>query len=145
MRAYIENVITQEEAKSILHLKDDLSALYENPVVLRVKDIIEKKVGLIDWEPPTYMRVEENGKHDWHIDTGYKPPGHMKWCEYGCSILLNEDKDSGFLEYRDDIKLNNYLGLAIHSSDVEHRISPYKGIRETFLVFVKKKNKKEGE
>ena len=81
--------------------------------------------------------------HPWHIDTGgdYGSEGHMMWCDYGCSILLNDKDTSGFLEYRDGTKIlpkEHYCSLAMHSSDVEHRAYT-DGTRETLLCFVQRK------
>ena len=140
MKTYIENVITVEEANNIKTLSG--TSLSEHPVVLKIKGVIEKVVGeKLDWTKPSYLSIERNGNHDWHVDTGgayNNPDAHMKWCDYGCSILLQDHEDPGFLEYRDGTKLKNYLGLAIHSSDVEHKVSSYNGERLTFLAFVKK-------
>ena len=63
----------------------------------------------------------------------------MAWCRYGCSILLTDDPEAGSLEYRDGFKLEaseHFCGLAIHSSDVEHRtVAP--GTRITYLAFLR--------
>ena len=63
----------------------------------------------------------------------------MAWCRYGCAVLLVNNEDAGHLEYRDGYKLNydeHYCGMALHSSDVEHRTAHNNG-RITFLAFFK--------
>ena len=81
------------------------------------------------------------GNEKWHVDTGVK--NHMIWCDYGCSVLLTNDENSGFLEYRDGTKFlpeEHYCGLAIHGSDVEHRVG-HGANRVTFLAFLVDKAK----
>jgi hypothetical protein len=140
MKTYIENVITEEEANSISTLSGTF--LTDHPIVSKIKGVIEQEVGEeLDWKKPSDLRIERNGKHDWHVDTGgayNNPDAFMKWCDYGCSVLLHDHEDPGFIEYRDGTKLKNYLGLVIHSSDVEHKITSYSGERLTLLAFVRK-------
>jgi len=134
MKKVIKNVLNEEEAKFLIKNPTD------ETILKKIKNIINDEIGPIDWERPSYTRVEHNGKHLWHFDTGakgnYAEKGHMEWCEYGCSILLTQG-ECGFLEYRDGTKLNHFLDLAIHSSDEEHKITDYKGERITFLAFVR--------
>ena len=133
MRKLIKNVITADEAASMVMVGNKYHTL---PVMKKIKDTINKEVGPIDWDPPTYMLIEECRQHEWHVDTGSN--NHMTWCDYGISILLNDKEESGKLEYRDGTKIDNYLHMAIHSSDVEHRVADNKGTRQVFLAFIRK-------
>lgn len=139
MRVFIPNVITPEEATLVVEdyiNKNTTNAEDVEKVIEKMKSAIESVVD-VNWEPPTYTRVEKHAKgHGWHVDTGSS--NHMTWCGFGCSILLTNSEDSGFLEYRDGTKLlpeEHFCGLAIHSSDVEHRAEQGGG-RVTFLAFI---------
>ena len=157
MKKVIPNVLTEKEAKYIIEESrkrnfstNSLNSVNgpsykesdkEKNIFKKIRNIIENEIGAIDWQKPSYVRVERNGKHGWHFDTGakagnYGKGGHMQWCDYGCSILLTQG-DCGELEYRDGTKLNHYLDLAIHTSDEEHRITKYKGERVTILAFMR--------
>ena len=146
MRAFIPNIITPEEAATIVayyntkHCPGDWDKL---EAVDKIKKAIERVVKPV-WEPPTYIRVEKLDRgHDWHVDTGSND--HMKWCDYGCSVLLTDSEDAGFLEYKDGkifYPEEHYCGLAIHSSDVEHR-TKHQGARITFLAFIATQESKE--
>ena len=137
MKKLIPNVITPEEASYLASLKPS-----KNPTVNHlVHEKIRSKIGsLVDanWDPPAYTRLERrNGNaHNWHKDTGSRK--HMTWCTYGCSVLLRDDEGAGYLEYRDGLKIpasEHYCGLAIHSSDEEHR-TVHGGKRQTYLAFL---------
>ena len=132
MKKVIPNVLSEEEAKHLIKNPKD------ETILKKIKNTIDDVIGPINWDKPSYIRVESNGHHSWHFDTGGKSygNGHMAWCEYGCSVLLTQG-DCGELEYRDGTKLNHYLDLAIHSSDEEHRVTDYKGERVTLLAFVR--------
>ena len=139
MRVFIPNVITPDEAEALTALPKKKCYNSEHPVVKKVRAVIDSKINT-DWSPPAYSRVERGKKHKWHVDTGGAKgsTGHMSWCSYGCSVLLTDDKDAGFLEYRDGHKLlpeEHYCGLAIHSSDVEHQVSQGGPSRITLLFF----------
>lgn len=139
MRTFIPNVITAQEAEALVsyhntkHCPGDIDHL---DVIAKIKKAIEQVVEPI-WDSPSYTRIEKLDRgHDWHVDTGSND--HMKWCDYGCSVLLTDSEDAGFLEYRDGGKIypkEHYCGLAIHSSDVEHR-TEHQGDRITFLAFI---------
>jgi len=60
----------------------------------------------------------------------------MPWCAFGCSLLLRAGPSVGSLEYRDGTNIARPFDLAIHSSDVEHRVSPYTGERIVWLAFL---------
>ena len=139
MREFIPNVITPEEAALVVD--EYINKNITDPEA--VKGVIDKMKAAIEgvvkpnWDPPTWTRVEKSRKgHGWHIDTGSN--NHMMWCDFGCSILLTNTEDSGFLEYRDGTKMlpeEHFCGLAIHSSDVEHRAEQGGG-RVAFLAFI---------
>lgn len=150
MRIFLPNVITPEEALSLAESPGGKNSSVEHPVAIKLAKLIGSQISA-DWSSPSYSRVERGGNHKWHVDTGGDKgsTGHMSWCSYGCSVLLTDDKDAGFLEYRDGHKVlpeEHYCGLAIHSSDIEHRVASTPGKRVTFLAFVKaleKKNKND--
>ena len=82
MRKLIKNVITAEEANQLIQADNKYHAL---PVMKKIRTIIDKEVGPVNWNSETYTRLEKAGYHDWHVDTG--KDNHMPWCEYGISIL----------------------------------------------------------
>ena len=136
MRKFIPNVITPEEAEILVSSVKTKDNSKNPPIVDKIKAAIEKVIKP-NWNPPSYTRIQKHPKgHDWHVDTGSR--NHMPWCDYGCSILLTNTKDSGFLEYRDGtvfLPEEHYCGLAIHSSDIEHK-SEQHGNRVVFLAFL---------
>lgn len=151
MRKFVPNVITPEDAKALVGLLDGNWRLkkaglkgaiqggegwYENPAIEKIVRAIERVI-TPDWSSPSYIRLEKPPESsDWHVDTGSNST--MMWCDYGCSVLLTNDEYSGFLEYRDGTKIppeEHYCGLAIHGSDVEHRVEQG-GNRVTFLAFL---------
>ena len=141
MRLFLPNIITPEEADALASFqstkKDEAE---EHTVFKKIRGVIDSHIPT-DWSSPSYSRVEKAVSHNWHVDTGGEKgsKGHMSWCSYGCSVLLTNTKDAGYLEYRDGKKLlpeEHYCGLAIHSSDVEHRTSQDGG-RITFISFTK--------
>lgn len=146
MQLFIPNVITPEEAEALVsyhntkHCPGDIDHL---EVIAKIKGAIEQVVKP-NWDLPSYTRIEKLDRgHDWHLDTGSS--NHMKWCDYGCSVLLTNLDKAGFLEYRDGKTLRpeeHYCGLAIHSSDVEHR-TEHEGERITFLAFIAEQQLKE--
>ena len=140
MRSLTRAIITRREAEELIGDGPpfppgiDISET-DNPIIEKIKSGIEDVIGKVVWEPPSYMRLEHRNRgHEWHVDTGNR--GHMPWCNYGCSILLKEDGDVGYIEYRDESRIHNYLDLIIHSSDVEHRVEKNKD-RIAFLCFIK--------
>ena len=142
-RIFLPNIITPEEAK-VLRDTPHLNTKESLEIIDEVKRVVDRTLYHINWKSPSIIRVEQkpNG-HPWHVDTGgdYGSEGHMMWCDYGCSILLNDKDTSGFLEYRDGTKIlpkEHYCSLAMHSSDVEHRAYT-DGTRETLLCFVQRK------
>ena len=142
MRIFLPNVITAEEAK-ILRGDLQLGTEASSEIVGEVKKVINRILHDINWKPPSYIRIEKGRKHKWHVDTGgsYGSKGHMQWCGFGCSLLLTDDEDAGYLEYRDGTKLlpkEHFCGLAIHSSDIEHKV-PKNKTRVALLLFLQRK------
>ena len=142
MRIFLPNVITAEEAKILRETNIKKGEARE--IVEEIKRIIDTVSFHINWKKPSYIRIEEKTSgHKWHVDTGgpYGSEGHMTWCNLGCSLLLTDDEDAGYLEYRDGTKLlpkEHFCGLAIHSSDIEHKVSKNK-TRVALLLFLQRK------
>ena len=139
MRILIPNVITPEEAKL---LKDKGENFGGQIVIDKIKKIIEANIPeYISWDKPSMARIERHPiGHRWHKDKGND--NHMSWCAYGASILLTDSKRAGYLEYKDGLKLlpqDHYCSLALHSSDVEHRVEENKD-RVAFLSFLQLNN-----
>jgi len=137
MREFIPNVITADDARFLVGIPHGKNKKIDHPSFEKIKAAVELVAPDADWSPPAFYRVEKRHKLPWHFDTGTH--NHMTWCRYGCTILLVNDEDAGYLEYRDGHRLNydkHFCGLAIHSSDVEHRTVHNKG-RVTFLAFLK--------
>tara|TARA_R110002020_G_scaffold60727_6_gene164221 strand:+ start:344 stop:760 length:417 start_codon:yes stop_codon:yes gene_type:complete len=137
VRAFIPSVITPEDAEFLSGVRPAKNPKIDHPAIAKIHKTI---IDMVDasWEDPAFTRLERLSKrcHDWHIDTGSN--NQMPWCKYGCSVLLTDEADAGFLEYRDGFKLeavDHYCGLAIHSSDVEHR-THHTGTRITYLAFL---------
>ena len=146
LRKFIPNIITPEEAV-ILYKRGSHFQMGEFPEIIdRIKKVIEENItpDIADWNKPSIIRIENNiGGHKWHIDTGgdYGTKGHMMWCAYGASLLLVDDEDAGYLEYRDGTKLlpkEHFCGLSLHSSDIEHKVTENK-TRRTLLIFTQRK------
>ena len=137
MKAFIPNIISPKEAKTLRDGSIYPSSNKESIVVEKLKRRISSTLNKeLNWESPTLIRIEKNENHEWHVDTGSY--SFMTWCDFGCSILLLDDEDAGYLEYRDGTKLlpkEHFCGLAIHSSDVEHR-TVSNGTRVVFLAFI---------
>tara|TARA_R110000824_G_scaffold82691_4_gene207196 strand:+ start:338 stop:757 length:420 start_codon:yes stop_codon:yes gene_type:complete len=138
MREFIPDVITPEEAEFLVGLtyKRKKNPKIDHPAITKIRGKIDSLVKA-SWGSPAYTRLERRScPHKWHKDTGSN--NHMLWCRYGCSVLLTDKKEAGFLEYRDGFKLGaaeHFCGLAIHSSDVEHQ-TVHKGCRITYLAFL---------
>ena len=136
MRWCIPQVVTYEEAEALIMATPTTTATH--PTVDILRQAVENVLGPCCWSRPSYMKVERNGTHDWHVDTGgtLGSDGHMPWCAFGCSLLLRAGPSVGSLEYRDGTNIARPFDLAIHSSDVEHRVSPYTGERIVWLAFL---------
>ena len=152
MIKFLPNIITPEEAELLKNINIDKNKRdNDHPLILKIRNVIDEAIKNppkfwhgANWDSPSYIRTERHGKHGWHVDTGgeYGTKGHMEWCDFGCSILLTDDEKAGYLEYRNGNKLlpkEHYCGLAIHSSDVEHRVVDATIERHTLLSFVQRK------
>jgi hypothetical protein len=148
MKAFIPNIISPKEAKTLRDGPIYLSSKCLMPekksvIVERLKKHISSTLNKeLNWEPPSIIRIEKNKNQDWHTDAGsYNWDSKtMLWYDFGCSILLLDDENAGYLEYRDGTKLlpkEHFCGLAIHSSDVEHR-TVSNGTRVVFLAFIQR-------
>lgn len=143
-KQFIPDVITPDEASLLVEIRGHgkrkgFKNVHKHPVIEKVKTIISSLVEP-NWENPSYIRIEKGWNHKWHVDTGNN--NHMPWCAYGGSVLLVNDEKAGFLEYRDGTKLlpeDHYCSLAIHSSDVEHRVVQ-DGNRITLLAFIQRQS-----
>ena len=138
MREFIPYIITADDARYLVGLPSGKNKKIDHPSFEKIKETIASVAPKANWSSPAFYRVEKKGKqHPWHVDTGTR--NQMAWCRYGCTILLVNDEDAGYLEYRDGHQLNydeHFCGLAVHSSDVEHQTVHNKG-RVTFLAFLK--------
>ena len=163
LKVFLPDIITSEEVEILKNIDIDRDERdNDHPVILKIRNIIDEviirnslkplaKGG--NWNSPSYIIKEKHGKHGWHYDTGVHyivdneavpvlATGHMTWCDFGCSILLTDNETAGYLEYRDGTKLlpkKHYCGLAIHSSDVEHRVVDASSKRHTLLFFLQRK------
>jgi hypothetical protein len=132
MRKRVDNVIDE----------DDVNWLKAQPTGKhRTWDSapLKKVLAHIDATPTenSYWRVESKPQgHGWHIDTGSKK--HMLWCRYGASVLLSKPDQftGGTLTYRDRKEDKIYRSAYIHSSDVEHMVTPHEGKRTVLLLFI---------
>ena len=142
-KIFLPNVITPEEAK-ILREDKRLKSSESSEIIEEVKRVIDRTLFYINWRPPTRITLEvKPSGHKWHVDTGgdYGSKGHMQWCSWGCSLLLTDDEDAGHLEYKDGTKLlpkEHFCGIAIHSSDIEHKVES-NGARITLIAFIQRK------
>ena len=163
MKKLIPNVISKEESFILLnsdvsnvkwnknHLIKDVNRSDTNEVTSIVIKILEI-INIPKISSKGYFRLESSYPesaytHPWHVDTGSN--NHMVWCKFGVSILLSEPTTfkGAELEYKDGTiitKEKHYLSLAIHSSDVEHRLrwgaessdKEREGERRTLLFFL---------
>jgi hypothetical protein len=139
MRSVTKNIITADEAESLISGRLPAISVVGHSVLDKIKAAVEEVVGAVSWRSPSYALIggRKTG-HDWHCDIGAEDkPGFqdIRWCRWGCSILLRDRGDVGYIEYRDGSKIHNYLDLVIHSSDVEHRV-PASEDRVVFLCFI---------
>ena len=112
------------------------------------KEIIDKILNKLkedfsfDIKNFSYYRTESKPEgHGWHIDTGNK--GHMKWCEVGVSLLLQDGDTGGELQYKESensesiskVEKKVYT-LYAHTSNVYHMVTPHTGKRIALLMFI---------
>ena len=138
MRALIENAITKDDAKVLLSTQLDKQD-FNNPIIRKVLNKIETVIGERDYSSPSYLKIEasENG-HDWHKDTGSN--NHMKWCNYGCSLLIKKSEE-GIFKYKSPSQeysqKEHYLNIILHSSDEWHKREKATKGRTVLLMFLK--------
>ena len=136
MKCLVENIITPEEAVG-LTTRGGIHG--DEPAVRKILKKIFEITGTDESAmPPEHFiyleKTKPNGR-GWHKDTGSND--HMTWCRFGASVLLTDNFDGGMLEYKDGTSLKHYLSLSLHSSDVEHRVTPVsKGRRVSLLFFI---------
>jgi hypothetical protein len=136
MKTSIPDVLTSEEAETLTSRIGKFGNTDFTPI-RKVLDSI-KDAGIdFTLHHKSYWRVESRAAgHGWHVDTGNK--NHMAWCTYGGSVLLTDPKDftGGVLTYKDGVAPKEKLRLYIHSSDVEHMVTPHEGKRIVLLLFI---------
>jgi hypothetical protein len=137
MRAFIENVLTEEEAEKLassqLHKQD-----FDHPLIKKVLSRVEKIIGKRSYSFPSYLSIEKKeSSHEWHTDTGSN--GHMKWCNYGLSTLLTKSS-KGLFKYKNPSKEysqeDHYLNTILHSSDEWHKREKATKGRAVLLMFL---------
>jgi len=137
-RTIIKQVITSEDEHE-LPIKKTLLKDCCNPVVNKILDRLRSQINFTINEK-SYCKVETmNRGHKWHKDTGNK--NHMMWCTIGGTMLLTGQHTGGHLVYATNrgqkrIKHRELYDLYVHSSDVEHMITPSTGNRRVFLLFI---------
>ena len=141
MRMIITEIISESEVAVLSHETKRLLEIKDtDEVVGRILEEIGKHINFT-LKPESYCRVEPLPKgHEWHKDTGSN--GHMSWCSYGGSILLNSGFQGGELKYKSksgiitEVKDRRPLDLYLHSSDEIHMVEPNSGERQAFLIFI---------
>ena len=137
MRAFIESGLTKEEAEELASYQLGKQE-FSHPIVKKVLDKVENVIGKRNYSSPSYLSIEKmkNG-HEWHTDTG--TIGHMKWCNYGLSLLLTKSSGGMFKyknpdeEYSQD---DHYLNIILHSSDEWHKREKAEKGRTVLLMFL---------
>jgi len=143
MRIFEPDFLTGEEISTALKIKPGTYKLNRVPSQIAEK-VINKLKEKIDFDvkEQSYWRIETmpNG-HGWHIDTGDN--NQMTWCQVGVSILLNGSFTGGETYYADDAGITNVTkqerkigDLCAHTSDEWHTVTPHKGKRTVFLMFI---------
>ena len=137
MRAIVRNVLTKEEAEILSSMQLEKQD-FDNNIVSKIVFAIEPIIGKRNYNSPSYLVLDSSEKgHDWHKDTGTN--GHMKWCNYGISVLLRKSK-KGLFKYKSPKKFysqdEHFLNALIHSSNEWHkREDSIKG-RTVLLMFL---------
>ena len=137
-RMIIKQVITAEDEAN-LPTKKTLLKDCDNPTVLKILDQLRAHVNFTIKEK-SYCKLETlNRGHKWHTDTGNK--NHMRWCTIGGTMILSGQHTGGHLVYstkRGNKRITNrqLYDLYVHSSDVLHMVTPSKGTRRVFLLFI---------
>jgi len=143
MKKVYRNFTTKEEAQDQLQYRRERYSIKSNKndlvnkIIKRLKDDFEFEV-----KDESYWRVEHRPQgHQWHKDTGSS--NGMMWCQVGVSLILEDGEDGGETFYgkeKDDknpVKLDRGVyDLIAHTSDEWHMITPHKGRRIVFLMFI---------
>ena len=141
MRKIVRDVITKKEATSLMSLPKTKTSNFNNNIINKViKKCISSKVDLFS---PSYYTIEQTGgEHKWHVDTGSL--GHMKWCNYGISVLLSSPGDGGIFKYKNPpesfTQKDHYLSAIVHTSDEKHKREKANDDRTVLLIFLKGSN-----
>ena len=131
-----DNLILNEKQNT--HIKiNETNNDFVNKVINKLSEDFEFEV-----KEQSYWRIEHRpGGHKWHQDTGTR--GHMAWCQVGVSLLLQDSSSGGqpfYGKLKDDkkpTKLNRKVyDLVAHTSDEWHMVTPHKGRRIVFLMFI---------
>ena len=134
MRTFIKNVISESSVKELIVGTQD----FNNPIIKDVLVKLESVIGKRDCKHPSYATVsQDTSGHNWHTDIGTN--GHMKWCNYGISILLNKSKD-GLFKYKNPDKEytqdEHYLNAIVHSNNEWHMVEKSTKGRTVLLMFL---------
>lgn len=138
MRVYKPNFISESERLNVLSMSKMKGKIFLKDAEGVISSIFERieKISNIKPSEEAYARIEhKTGGHGWHKDTG--TTGSMKWCSFGCSILLSElhKFKGGEFYYRDGKAVQETKSLVMHSSDVEHLVTKHSGERIVLLFF----------
>lgn len=141
-RAYIKNVINEQEAEQLAQANGRVS--FGVTAVARVVQVMQSLYP-VAVTPSSYARVEQNmSGHDWHVDTG--DSDHMPWCAASASVLLTkptEFEGGGFqFDAPFDEHAAHYCNAIIYTSDQIHRVLPHTGNRRVLLIFLGAENGK---
>ena len=143
MKKVYRNFTTKEEAQDQLKHRRERYSIKSNKNDL-VDKIINKLKNDFEFEikDESYWKVEHRPQgHQWHKDTGSSDG--MMWCQVGVSLLLEDGESGGETFYgkkkddEDPIKLDRGVyDLIAHTSDEWHMVTPHKGKRIVFLMFI---------
>jgi hypothetical protein len=143
MKIFEKDFLSDKEVNELLHINAGTYKMnrYQHPIVDK---IVKRLLDDFNFEvkEESYWRIEQHPTgHSWHIDTGDK--GHMLWCQVGVSILLTSSFTGGETYYTDDNNKTNVMlqergigDLCAHTSDQWHMVTPHKGKRIVFLMFI---------
>ena len=142
MRIQYKDVLTEDELSLISRAdknqKFPLYKDYNHPVLSKIITLLSNDFEF-EVKSESYWRVESKPKgHDWHVDTGSN--GHMRWCEVGATLLLNDDFTGGETLYKEngeEIEIERSVNeLLAHTSDEEHKVNKSVGQRTVLLIFI---------
>lgn len=134
MRVFIENVVDKDTVKMLYPGKQDFDNTIIKGILAKIEDVIGKRCT----NPPSYATIEQGEKgHNWHTDIGTN--GHMKWCNYGISVLLKKSKGGLFkykAPYKEYTQDEHYLNALVHSNDECHKVDKSTKGRTVLLMFL---------